>query len=324
MGNKHIIVENIRLIYKGEALKDGDTFKMHNINERSLLHCVLIFANNIYTSIAKGSETSNSSSTPVPPSTITNKNPPQPPLTVTKLKHNVRFLSFTYTNSTNKNNAKDNEKDNEEKKDQKERVDTRSIPIQLRNGPHQIVSYDVVTINNETKSLIGLWNASHAEAMQSHLKTFENTFTEVCSFDYNDSYQVVDDTSMQQKDDRDLSVIISELVNDEDDVQKNKIISDRLYPLLDMYDVSRPDVIIQLFLENMECDDIIVLINGDPSKSKTENKKILMAKVLEAQESLQENRKEEKKKNRMKVVNMNFAKHNYITDDAINDYNQED
>merc|ERR1712166_824512 len=101
---------------------------------------------------------------------------------------------------------------------------------------------------------------------------------------------------MQQKDDRDLSVIISELVNDEDDVQKNKIISDRLYPLSDMYDVSRPDVIIQLFLENMECDDIIVLINGDPSKSKTENKKILMAKVLEAQESLNEDRKEEKEK----------------------------
>merc|ERR1712166_80315 len=288
--DKHILVENIELIlhagctgcdfctYDGEDLKDGDTFDMHNITERSVLSCVI--------TNTKGSEASNSSSAPVPPSTTTNKNPPQPPPTETKLKHNVRFLSFTYTNSTSKNNAKDNEKDNEEKENQKDRVDTRSIPIQLRNGPHQIVSYDVVTINNETKSLIGLWNASHAEAMQLHLETFEDTFTDVCSFDYNDSYQVVDATSMQQKDDRDLSVIISELVNDEDDVQKNKIISDRLYPLLDMYDVSRPDVIIQLFLENMECDDIIVLINGDPSKTKAENKKILMAKVLEAQESL--------------------------------------
>merc|ERR1712166_237038 len=87
--DKNILVENIKLVYKeGTVLKDDDTFDMHNINERSVLQCVI--------TNTKDELVSNSSSTPVPPSTTTNKNPPQPPPTESKLKHNVRFLSFTY------------------------------------------------------------------------------------------------------------------------------------------------------------------------------------------------------------------------------------
>ncbi len=39
--NKDILVENIKLIYRGKVLKNEDTFEIHKIDENSTLHCVV-------------------------------------------------------------------------------------------------------------------------------------------------------------------------------------------------------------------------------------------------------------------------------------------
>ena len=139
-----------------------------------------------------------------------------------------------------------------------------------------LVTVDDVMVNDEKKTLLSFWSSSCAK-IDIIIVNDSMKVDNARMFDYNDAYNVIEENS---EDERDLATLLAAINDDEDDVKKNKLVSDRLYPMLDaMTNVKDPDKVIELMLGALEINDIVMLMSGD--------KKELKDKVSEAVEALE-------------------------------------
>ena len=144
---------------------------------------------------------------------------------------------------------------------------------------HHLVTVDEVLVKDEKKMMVSFWSSTYAKQFQTSV-TIENEAMKVENmrlFDFNDAYNVIEESS---EDKRDLVTLLAAIEDDEDDEKKNKLVSDHLYPMLDeMANVKDPDKVITLMLGVMEINDIVVLMSGDMKE--------LQGKVSEAVEALE-------------------------------------
>ena len=142
-----------------------------------------------------------------------------------------------------------------------------------------LVTVDNVMVNDEKKTLLSFWSSSTTAVVASSANIVNDSMKvdNARMFDYNDAYNVIEENS---EDERDLATLLAAINDDEDDVKKNKLVSDRLYPVLDaMTNVKDPDKVIELMLGALEINDIVMLMGGD--------KKELKDKVRQAVDALE-------------------------------------